>query len=750
MPNAPHIELPKTEAGGIPAVVHSMEQALAKMGPLRSAQTLLRLNQKGGFDCMSCAWPDPDGDRHVAEFCENGAKAVADEATTTLIDAAFFARYSVDDLAAQSDHWLNAQGRLTAPMALLPGAAHYTPIGWDDAFALIGRELGALASPDQAIFYTSGRTSNEAAFLYQLFVRQFGTNNLPDCSNMCHESSGAALSESIGVGKGTVLLDDFNRADLILLIGQNPGTNHPRMLTALQDAKRHGATIVSINPLPEAGLFRFKHPQEVSGILGNGTRLTDHFLQVRVNGDLALLSGFAKALLEMAAHRPDAIDREFIAAQTAGFAALAAALAALTWEAIEAQSGIARAEIVTIAELLAATPKIISCWAMGLTQQPNSVATIQALANLHLLRGAIGLPGAGLCPVRGHSNVQGDRTMGIWEQMPDSFLDALGTHFGFTPPRKHGHDVVQSIGAMHAGAATVFVGMGGNFLSAAPDTSFTAEALRQCRLTVQISTKLNRSHLVTGELALILPCLGRTERDEQDSGPQHVSTENSMGVIQSSRGTLDPAAPTLRSEPAIVAGMARAALGERSTVDWAWLIADYDRIRDAIAAVVHGCAHYNERVRVPGGFALPNPARDGRFETADGKAHFTAHPLPDHSRAPGELVLITVRSHDQFNTTIYSLDDRYRGIYQQRRVVLMHRDDIAALGLAADQVVDLINSFGGVTRVAPGFRVVPYQIPRGSVATYFPEANILVPIDSVAEGSNTPTSKYVIVRIVPG
>ena len=740
-----HVRAPKTSAGGVPAIISSMRHALHEMGPVRTAQTLLRVNQKGGFDCVSCAWPDPDGERHTAEFCENGAKAVADEATTKRITPEFFAQHSLQQLAAQDDYWLNQQGRLSSPMLLRAGADHYAPVSWDAAFALIADELNALPSPDAAVFYTSGRTSNEAAFLYQLFVRAFGTNNLPDCSNMCHESSSVALSATIGIGKGTVKLEDFSLADTIVLIGQNPGTNHPRMLTALQEAKRAGATIISINPLPEAGLFRFKHPQEVSGVLGRGTALTDHFVQVRVGGDLALLKGLAKALLA----RPDALDQTFVTGRTSGYAAFAAELDALGWEPIVAESGVAQAEIEQVAEILARSPKIISCWAMGLTQQPQSVQTIQELVNIHLLRGAIGMPGAGLCPVRGHSNVQGDRTMGIWERPPAAFLDALEHEFGISAPRAIGYDVVEAIKAMHAGRVGVFFALGGNFLAAAPDTALTANALRRCRLTVQVSTKLNRSHLITGAQALILPCLGRTELDVQSSGPQFVSTENSMGVVQSSQGQLEPASEQLLSEPAICAHLAQATLGARSVIDWAGLAGDYDRIRAHIAQVVPGCADYNTRVRQPGGFYLHNGPREGQFPLPDDRAHFTASPLARHAVPDGHFVLITVRSHDQFNTTIYGRDDRYRGIYQERRVVLMHRHDIAAAGLTSGQLVDISSHFAGVTRTAHRFVVVAYQTPRGNVATYFPEANVLVPIDSVAAQSNTPTSKYVVVTIAP-
>jgi molybdopterin-dependent oxidoreductase alpha subunit len=610
--------------------------------------------------------------------------------------------------------------------------------------------LNSLASPDEAIFYTSGRASNEAAFLYQLFVRHFGTNNLPDCSNMCHESSGSALTESIGIGKGTVTLEDFNLADAIFVIGQNPGTNHPRMLSSLQAAKRRGCKLVHINPLPETGMTRFKHPQEVSGWMGTGTPLADLFLQVRINGDVALLKGIMKELLEEEERRPSEIlDQEFIKNKTAGFEEFAAALRAAAWDELTEGSGISRAEIRAAAEVMIQSERTIFCWAMGLTQHKNAVANIQEIANLMFLRGQVGKPGAGLCPVRGHSNVQGDRTVGIWERPREAFLDQLRQEFDFEPPRHHGLDTVEAIKAMHAGKAKVFFALGGNFLSATPDTEYTGEALRRCALTAHVSTKLNRAHLVTGRQALILPCLGRTEVDRQATGPQFVSTENSMGVVQSSRGHLAPALDQLLSEPVIVARLARATLGKRSKVDWEWLVQDYDRIRDAIEKVIPGFEDYNRRVRQPGGFYLPNAARDGEFKTATGKANFTVHPLPRLELQPGQFLMMTIRSHDQFNTTIYGLDDRYRGIIGERRVVLLNEEDIKEAGLAAGMVVDLTSHFEGEERHARRFIIVPYSIPRRSAATYFPEANVLVPVGSVALKSNTPASKSVVITIRP-
>jgi molybdopterin-dependent oxidoreductase alpha subunit len=739
---------PSEAAGGVPAVISSVKHAFGEMGVVRSLTTLNQMNQKGGFDCMSCAWPDPDGERsHIAEYCENGAKAVADEATTKIITSEFFAQYSVAELSQQSDFWLNKQGRLTHPMLLKKGATHYAPISWDEAFALIAAELNALNSPHEALFYTSGRTSNEAAFLYQLFVRIFGTNNLPDCSNMCHESSGTALSETIGIGKGTVTLDDFAKAEAIIVIGQNPGTNHPRMLTALQHAKRNGAKIISINPLPEVGLMRFKHPQEVSGVVGRGTALTDVFLQVRINGDVALLKGLMKGIVEA-----DALDHEFVQAKTEGSTELIEALRLTSWEEVIANSGVTKSEIQQAVQILCKSRATISCWAMGLTQHKNAVATIQELVNLALLQGNIGKPGAGLCPVRGHSNVQGDRTMGIWEKPKPDFLNALAREFNFEPPQAHGFDTVEAIKAMHDGRAKIFFAMGGNFLSATPDTEFTAAALRRCKLTAHVATKLNRSHLITGEQALILPCLGRTEIDLQSSGAQFVSTENSMGVVQSSHGVNKPASEHLLSEPMIVARLAEATMRYGTTsgselVNWQGFVANYDNIRIAIERTIPGFEDYNARVRQPGGFYLPNGPREGRFTTPSGKAKFTVHPIPTHELNDGELVMMTIRSHDQFNTTIYGLNDRYRGIHNERRVVMMNATDIAELNLKAGDVVDLVGTYKGETRVAHKFIIVAYDIPRRCCATYFPEANVLVPIQSVAERSNTPVSKYVVIRL---
>ena len=734
------IGAPAESAGGPKAVQVALTSSVSQMGAVRAVSTLLHLNQQDGFDCPGCAWPDPAGHRSTFEFCENGAKAVAEEATLARADPEFFAAHSVHELAALDDHRLGKCGRIVEPMHRAPGDSHYRPIGWNEAFALVGRHLRALPSPNEAVFYTSGRTSNEAAFLSQLFVRMYGTNNLPDCSNLCHESSGVAMTRSIGAGKGTVSLQDFDHADCIVVIGQNPGSNHPRMLSTLQAAARRGCRIVSINPLAETGLKRFRHPQELSGMLGTGTRLASLHVPVRVNGDVALLKGVQKAMLE----RGIGVDHAFIADFTEGFEAHRADLERESWPAIERGSGISERLIREVAEVIGASRALICCWAMGLTQHENAVANIQQIVNLLLLGGHLGRPGAGACPVRGHSNVQGDRTMGIWERPTDAFLDRIGREFGFDPPRAHGYSTVEAIEAMHRGDAKVFVALGGNFLSATPDTAHVAEALQRCRLTVQISTKLNRSHLITGQEALILPCLGRTERDLQRSGEQFVSVEDSMGVVHASRGRLAPASPTLRSEPAIVAGLANATLG----TDWSAFVDDYDRIRDRIARSIPGFEDMNTRIRHPDGFTLPHAVRDRRaFHTPSGKAVFFVHPIPQDRLGAGELMLTTIRSHDQFNTSIHGLDDRYRGVRHGRRVVFMHPADIAAQGLADGGLVDLVNRHDGRERRARNFRIVSYDIPQGCAATYFPEANVLVPIGSIAEGSLTPASKSVIVRV---
>ncbi len=741
------VEAAKTYAAGTPAVVKSLQQGIDKMGLRRTLSTLRILNQPSGFDCPGCAWPEP-GTPHLAEFCENGVKAVAEEATTARITRKFFAEYSVGDLREREEYWLGQQGRLTEPMHKAPGATHYTPISWADAFGLIGRQLNALASPDEATFYTSGRTSNEAAFMYQLFVRTFGTNNLPDCSNMCHESSGMALGQTIGIGKGSVHISDFDKADLIVVVGQNPGTNHPRMLSALEKAKGHGAKIVAINPLAEAGLIRFKNPQKASGLAGRGTALADDYLQIRVNGDLAFFKAVNHLLL---AGGEANLDRAFIDEYTAGFDAFAAEAAEFDWDEYTAATGFDREVAEAFVGRVTRSKSIIVCWAMGLTQHANSVATIREVVNFLLVRGNIGRPGAGVCPVRGHSNVQGDRTMGIYEKPSEAFLDSLAAEFSFEPPRDHGFDTVETIQAMIDGTVKVFIGMGGNFASATPDTAATHRALARCRLTVQISTKLNASHLITGEEALILPTMGRTERHVVDGVEQAVTVEDSMGVVHASRGGLTPASEHLLSEVQIVTGIALATLDpSSSSADWKRFGADHARIRESIGRVLPEFADFNAKIEHPGGFTLPHPPRDRReFRTATGKANLTVNPLTYAAAGIGTLLLQTVRSHDQYNTTIYGLDDRYRGIHGGRRVVFVNPKDLATLRLSDGDTVDLVSTdIAGEIRTAPRFRVVSYEVSSGCCAAYFPETNVLVPLHSTGE-AGTPTYKSIPVRLVP-
>ncbi|PSR58121.1 MULTISPECIES: FdhF/YdeP family oxidoreductase [Nocardia] len=742
---------PKEQAAGVTAVAVALDRAVEEMGIVRTARTLTRVNQRHGFDCPGCAWPEPTGHRRPAEFCENGAKAVAEEATLRTVTPEFFATHSMDDLAGKTGYWLGQQGRLTHPMVLRPGDTHYSPIAWEQAYRLIADTLRGLASPDEAVFYTSGRTANETAFLYQLLVRSFGTNNLPDCSNMCHESSGAALTRSIGIGKGSVSIDDFAAADLIIVAGQNPGTNHPRMLSALSTAKAHGAAVIAVNPLPETGLIGFRDPQTVKGFT-SGVTIADDFLQIRLGGDMALFQGLAKLLFDAEDRAPGTVvDRVFVDAHTAGFAEYEKHMRAVDLDEVVEATGLTREQLDRTAGLLARSKSTIICWAMGLTQQRHGVATIEEATNLLLLRGMIGKPGAGVCPVRGHSNVQGDRTMGIWEKMPESFLDALDSEFGIAAPREHGWDTVDSIRAMRDGRARVFIGMGGNFVSATPDTEVTEAALRACELTVQISTKLNRSHVVHGRTALILPTLGRTDLDLQDGTRQQVSVEDSMSMVHLSTGRLQPVSDDLRSEVAIVCELAAELFGPDHPVPWERFRRDYDHIRDAIARVVPGCADYNRKVRGRNGFQLPHPPRDNReFRTASGKANFAVNDLHWPRIPQGRLLLQTLRSHDQYNTTIYGLDDRYRGIHNARRVVLAHPDDIAEFGFADGDLVDLISEFSdGVERRVTGFRIVGYATPRGNAAAYYPETNPLVPLDHVAERSNTPVSKAVVIRLEP-
>lgn len=744
------IELTKMpiSAAGIKAIKSTFKHITNEVGLVKGIGLLSKMNQKEGFDCPGCAWPDPDAKRaFLAEYCENGAKAIAEEATKNRVSPLFFATHSVTELAKLSDYEIGKKGRITHPVLLKPGSSHYEKVSWQDAFDLIGRELNALNSPNEAIFYTSGRTSNEAAFLYQLFVRQFGTNNLPDCSNMCHESSGAALSETLGIGKGSVTLEDFNHADLVIVMGQNPGTNHPRMLSALADTKKNGGKIITVNPLPEVGLLEFKNPQKPLKWF-SGEKLTDIFLQVKINEDVSLLKAILLLLIEKENENPGSIfDHDFIKEKTQGLDDLLTDIQKYNLDTLIKNTGIEKSIVLEAANLIAESKKVIVCWAMGLTQHKNAVDNIREVVNLLLLKGSIGKEGAGTCPVRGHSNVQGDRTMGIWEKPQDSFLDALDKEFEFNSPREHGYDVVDAIEAMHVKKAKIFIAMGGNFISATPDTELTAQALKNCDLTVHISTKLNRSHVIHGKQALILPCLGRSEKDVQESGEQFISVENSMGVVHQSHGHLEPLSDTLLSEHAIVAGIAEATL-KASKVNWSALVSNYDLIRDKIEATIPGFDDYNKRVRRKGGFYLPNNSRKGDFTpTHTGKANFTINTVSDVKLEKDQFVMMTIRTHDQYNTTIYGLDDRYRGVLNERRVIFMNADDMRAQNLQKLDTVDLISYFNGEQRVAKKFLVIPYSIPRQCTATYFPEANVLVPLKSVAHTSNTPASKTVVISI---
>lgn len=745
------VSKPKEFAAGIGGVYHSMKPAIEQMGLARTARLMLKINQRDGFDCMSCAWPDPEH-RKIAEFCENGAKAVTWEATPLRIEREFWAEHSLSSLEDRTEYWLGMQGRLIEPLHKAKDSDHYVPIPWDRALEIVAGHLRALDDPDEAAFYTSGRASNEAAFLYQLFARVLGTNNLPDCSNMCHESTGTAMLQTVGIGKSTVSYSDFGQADLIIVMGQNPGTNHPRMLTALQEAKSNGAKIVAVNPLPEAGLIGYKDPQRVKGYLGKPTALADQYLKVRLGGDMALLQAVSKRVLDAERRDPGTVlDRDFIDRYCDGFDAFSEHLDRLDEREVEQATGVPQAEIDELAQRYIESERVIVCWAMGITQHRKGVDTIKEIMNLLFLRGNIGRPGAGASPIRGHSNVQGDRTMGVWEMMPDSFLDALGAEFGFEPPREHGLDTVNSMRALAAGRIKVWMGLGGNLLGAVSDTNLCERAMRRTRLSVQLSTKLNRSHVITGEEAIILPVLGRTEVDLQVSGPQYITVEDSVCAVHASHGQIPPISDEVRSETAIIAELGHATFGERHGIDWLSMRDDYDAIRDSISRVVPGCEGYNEKTRRPEGFVLPNGPRDERrFDTATGKARITVNELEPVECPPGRLLLQTMRSHDQFNTTIYSLNDRYRGIRKGRSVVFVHPDDLAELGLSDGQTVDVFSEWKDEPdRVLRGFRTVAYPTARGCAAAYFPEANVLVPLDSTALESNTPVSKAVVIRLEP-
>ncbi len=747
------LKLTKVEqwAAGVPAVMAAFSDLFEEKTVIRGTKALFKMNQVGGFDCPSCAWPDPDDDRSaLGEYCENGAKALAEEATTKRITAEFFKNNAVYDLARLTDFEIGRMGRLTEPMYMPPNGTHYQPISWDDAFKKIATHLNALASPDEAAFYTSGRTSNEASFLYQLFAKEYGTNNMPDCSNMCHETSGTALLPTIGIGKGTVKLHDFYDTDVIIIIGQNPGTNAPRMMSALEKGKKNGAKIIAINPLPEAGLMGFHNPQQISGIIGHGIKLADIYLPVKINGDMALLKAIELLLLDFEKKSPgEVLDQSFISNKTIGYDAFIKQFEQYKLEALAAASGVSPSAIYEAAQILAFKKRIIVCWGMGLTQQPNGVDMIREIVNLLLMKGSIGKPGAGVCPVRGHSNVQGNRTMLINEKPTSEQLDRLQQVFGFNPPRKHGYDVVRAIKAMHEEKIKVLFCMGGNFLSATPDTTYTAKGLRKLKLTVCVSTKLNRSHLVHGQEALILPTLSRSDIDMMNGEPQFVSTENSMGVVQSSKGMLKPVSDHLINETQIVCHMAMATLGSRSVINWQRYAGSYDAIRDDIEKCIPGFENYNVRVRHKDGFYLPNAARDGQFITKEfgDRAPFTLTSVPENVLAPDEYMMATTRTHDQFNTTIYGLDDRYRGIRNERRVVFMNQKDIEKAGFKPGEKVDLFNYDDGIERIAPLFIIVPYQIPERNTVTYFPETNVLVSVNNVVQQSNMPASKFVRIKI---
>lgn len=746
-------------AGGWGALKSCGKHLLSSRAPLSGARAMLKANQPDGFDCPGCAWGDPAHGSSF-EFCENGVKAVSWEATDKRTPPKFFARHTVSELRGWTDYALEGEGRLTHPMRYDTASDRYLPVSWDDAFAEIGATLRGLDSPDRAEFYTSGRASNEAAYVYQLFARLYGTNNFPDCSNMCHEASGIALQAAIGIGKGTVLLEDFEKADAIFVVGQNPGTNHPRMLGDLRKAATRGARVVVFNPVRERGLERFADPQNTVEMLrGASAPVASHYYQPRPGGDMAAFRGIAKAVFAaddaaLAAGRPSVLDRAFLSHHAEGHEAYRAVVEATSWEAIEDQSGLSRADIEVAAGVYLGADKVICTWAMGVTQHKHSVATIREMTNVMLLRGNIGRPGAGLCPVRGHSNVQGDRTVGINEKPPASLLDALEREIGFVAPRKHGHNVIGAIGGMLDGSSKAFIGLGGNFARATPDTALVAKALASCDLTVHIATKLNHSHLVPGRVAYLLPCIGRTEIDRNSKGKiQIVTVEDSMSMVHGSGGINKPASPELRSEIAIIAGMAAATVGS-DKVDWAALADDYDGIRALIERTIPGFTGYNARVRRPRGFMLRNLAAERNFETATGKANFSADALPEatehqQARAMGDtFVLQTFRSHDQYNTTVYGLDDRYRGVYGERQVLFAHPDDLAEIRAVAGDRVDIVGTHDdGVVRVAEGFRLVPFDMPRGSLAGYYPELNVLVPLSSFGKESDTPTSKSVMVSI---
>jgi molybdopterin-dependent oxidoreductase alpha subunit len=748
-PSVPGIKAYGNPAGGWGALKATAGAVRTQMDVSDAALTLYRTNKPDGFDCPGCAWPDKE---HAStfQFCENGAKAVTWEATKKRVPPAFFAAHTVTELSGWSDHALENEGRLTHPMAYDRASDTYREITWDDAFARIGAGLRALPDPDMAEFYTSGRASNEAAFLFQLFARAYGTNNFPDCSNMCHEATSVGLPKAIGIGKGTVSLEDFDHAELIMSMGHNPGTNHPRMMGTLHECARRGVPILVFNPLRERALERFADPQNPveMGTFG-ATAIASTYLQVKIGGDAAALKGMMKALLALDAAQGNVLDHDFIPAHTNGFEALAADLAQTDWVSIEAASGLARAALEDAAAAYAKSNATIIAYGMGITQHNRGTGTVQQIANLLLLRGNFGKPGAGICPLRGHSNVQGDRTVGITEKPSAAILDGIERTFGFRPPSHHGHDAVAAMQAMAAGQAKVLVCLGGNFSIALPDPAVCSQGMRNLDMAVHLNTKLNRSHLLIGKESIILPVLGRTELDMQASGPQAVTVEDSMSMVHASRGTLPPASDQLRSEPAIVAGMALATL-PASTVPWQALADNYDLIRDRIEAVFPDFHDYNARIRVPGGFRLPLPPTERVWTTPSAKAEF----LPfdgvqeDEAVAGDEvLTLATIRSHDQYNTTIYGLDDRYRGVFGRRDVLFVSASDLARLRLAHGDAVEVETALPSPQTRRLRLTAIAHDIAPGSVAAYYPEANCLVPMDYQDKASGTPSYKSVPVRL---
>jgi molybdopterin-dependent oxidoreductase alpha subunit len=738
---------PMQHAAGVLGVKEAIRHGFKEMGIVRSMKTLLEMNQEDGFDCPSCAWPNPENPSSIAEYCENGAKALADEATTNHIGGAFFEHNSVEALSELSDYQLNKLGRLTEPLVLRPGSVHYEPISWQKAYELIAMELGSLESPNEAIFYTSGRSSNEAAFLYGLFARAFGTNNMPDCSNMCHESSGLALKETLGIGKGSAKLEDLYEAEVVIIAGQNPGTNHPRMLSALEKCKENGGKIISINPLGEAGLVNFKNPQKIKGLLGTGTDMADIHLAVRINQDIPLIKLILKKLAQWDENKGGAFDHDFLKTYVDGYDRLLCDLACYGEAELLDQCGIPMGQIEEAVALLATQSKIVVCWAMGLTQHKNGVANIREYINLLLLKGAMGKPGTGTCPVRGHSNVQGDRSVGIQHFVDKELNQRIATHMGFSPPDKDGFDTVGAMKAMYEGKAKIFMALGGNFLMAASDTHYTAEALQKCALTVQISTKLNRTHLVTGKTALILPTFGRSEKDLKGGKSRFLTMEDSMGRVRQSKGLLKPASLQIKSEPELIAEMAHTYFKGNHPVNWSAMGENYELIRESIDKVAKGFSDTEKRSKGIG-YYLPNNVRTLDFSMLpNGKAQLTLNALPDHPLGEDDFLLMTVRSHDQFNTTIYGLDDRYRGVYQERRVLFMNPTDMERQNLKKLEVVDIVSRYDGVERRAHCFLIVPYEIPCGNLAAYFPETNVLVPFDRYADGSNTPISKSIRVQL---